>query len=99
MMSFQVDPHALYSLDELRDLLRGLVEMDTFLDRLGLRDRRIFRNCLTGQEILAALEAARRNENFFSRHEETMPTHATITRTPQQRRSTKRKLGVEDLRN
>lgn len=54
-------PDTLYSIVELRSLLHGTVELDTLLDRLGLRDRRVFRDALWGWEIL---EAARRAPAF-----------------------------------
>ena len=59
----RIDPNALYSLSELEEELRGIVELPTLLDRLGLRQKRIFRNGVFGFEIL---EAARRAEPFTS---------------------------------
>ncbi len=56
-----LDPHTLYSLDELAALLPGKMTMATFMDRLGLRDRRVFRDALWGWEVL---DAARRAGSF-----------------------------------
>lgn len=56
---FSVDPNALYGLEWLRERLRGIVELPTFMQRLGLRDKRIFRDAVTGREILDALAQAR----------------------------------------
>jgi hypothetical protein len=56
MMSF--DPNCLYSLDELRERLAGIVELPTLLDRLGLRDRRIFKGAVWGWEIIEASRKA-----------------------------------------
>jgi len=57
----QFDPNTLYSLDELRERLTGIVELPTLLDRLGLRDRRIFKQAVWGWEVI---EAARKAEPF-----------------------------------
>ena len=57
----KLDPNTLYSLNGLREMLHGIVELDTVLDRLGLRDRRVFRDAIWGWEIL---EASRKAEPF-----------------------------------
>lgn len=57
-MPFHIDPDALYSLDELEDLLKGIVDVKTFFERLGLRGNRAFRDAIFGREIFAALEKA-----------------------------------------
>mgnify|MGYP001352498752 CR=1 FL=1 len=51
---FTFDPHTLYSLDELREGLLGIVELPPFVDRLGLRNRRMFRDPLWDWESLEA---------------------------------------------
>lgn len=58
---FTFDPNTLYSFPELRERLEGIVSLDTLLDRLGLRDRRNFRDALWGWEVL---EASRQAEPF-----------------------------------
>ena len=55
------DPNTLYSLAELKKRLRGVTELPTFLERLGLRHNRVFRDSLWGWEIL---DAARKAEAF-----------------------------------
>lgn len=55
------DPNTLYSVDELRHALQGTVELPTFLDRLGLRDRRVFKGAVWDWEII---EAARKADPF-----------------------------------
>ena len=54
----KVDPNTLYSLDELREKLHGIVELPTLLDRLGVRDNRVFRDAIWGWEILDASRKA-----------------------------------------
>ncbi len=58
---FEIKPNSLYSLDELAELLPGKMTLATLLDRLGLRDRRVFRDAVFGHEIL---EAARQAKPF-----------------------------------
>lgn len=60
-MMIVIDPNALYSLDELREMLDGMVKLDTFIDRLGLRNNRVFRDSVWGFEIL---EAAKQTDSF-----------------------------------
>jgi hypothetical protein len=55
---FKFDPDTLYGLEELREQLSGMVELTTFLDRLGLREKRVFRDALWGWEILQAARGA-----------------------------------------
>ena len=57
----KIDPDTLDSLNELEKLLGGIVALPTLLERLGLRDGRVFRDALWGWEIL---EAARRTKPF-----------------------------------
>ena len=54
-------PDALYPLSEIEEMLEGTVTLDTFLDRLGLRERRVFKSALWGWEVL---EAARKAPAF-----------------------------------
>lgn len=54
---FVIEPDALYPVDWLRERLHGIVELPTFLDRLGLRDKRVFRDAVFGWEVI---EASRR---------------------------------------
>ena len=56
---FRVEPNTLYSLDDLKKSLGGLVGLRTFLHRLGLRDRRVFRDAVWGFELLEAAREAR----------------------------------------
>ena len=58
---FTIEPNTLYSLDEVAELLPGKMTLATLLDRLGLRDRRVFRDGLWGWEII---EAARKAKPF-----------------------------------
>ena len=51
-------PHALYSLNQLKHMLHGIIELSTFLDRLGLRRHRLFRDAVWGWEILSAAQCA-----------------------------------------
>ena len=67
-------PDALYSLDEVAAMLEGVVALGTFLDRLGLRERRVFKSALWGWEIL---DAARRAPPFSQKS----PSAGTRTRS------------------
>ena len=53
---FKIDPDTLYSMDWLRERLRGIVELPTLLDRTKLRSRRKFRDAILGSELLEALQ-------------------------------------------
>ncbi len=66
-MAFLIDPNALYSLRELEKGLRGIVELPTFIDRLGLKGRRVFRDALLGAEILRAFEVAQPYSQLLDR--------------------------------
>lgn len=79
---FQVDPNTLYSLKELSKALDGLVSMPTFIDRLGLRDHRIFRDAVFGWEILEIAKKA----NSFSTKE-----HSVSGKTLSQLMSTRKR--------
>lgn len=57
MISFDHD--ALYSIEDLREMLHGVVELPTFLERLGLREKRVFRDAVWGSEILEARNRAK----------------------------------------
>ena len=52
------NPDALYPLSEVEEMLEGVVTLDTFLDRLGLRERRVFKSALWGWEVLEASRKA-----------------------------------------
>ena len=52
-------PHTLYSLEQLGRMLEGVVDLQTFLARLGLQNRRVFRDAAWGWEILEAAGQAR----------------------------------------
>ena len=53
----QFDPNTLYSLAELEEQLKGVVELPTLIARLGLKDR-IFRDAVFGFEVLEKAKAA-----------------------------------------
>ncbi len=55
------DEDTIYSMPELEGMLADIVGMDTFLDRLGLRERRLFKNAVWGWEIL---EGSRKGKPF-----------------------------------
>lgn len=59
MIKFEAD--ALYRLGELEDMLKGYVELPTFLQRLDLKQNRVFRDAIWGWEIL---ERARRAPSY-----------------------------------
>lgn len=61
---FRIEADCLYSLKELESALDGLVSVATFIDRLGLRDHRIFRDAVFGWEIL---ETAKKAESFSTK--------------------------------
>ena len=87
-------PNALYSYDALRRMLEGIVELDTVLRRLNLRDRRVFRDAVWGWEILDAARLA----GLFSEK-----VNAGIPISPANRHPRRsgargvRRLGVADL--
>ena len=56
---FKIDPDTLYSLEDLREQLHGLVELPTLMERLGLREGRIFKGAVWGFEILKAARDAK----------------------------------------
>lgn len=58
-MAVEFNKNAIYGLHEVEEMLCGIVTMNTFLERLELRNRRTFRDCLTGAEILRALAEAK----------------------------------------
>jgi len=60
------DSNALYSRKDLEEMLRGVVALDTFLRRLGLSGKRVFRDAAWGWEIL---EAARKAPPFTEKAE------------------------------
>lgn len=56
---FEIKENAVYPFSWLRERLRGSVELETLIERLGLREQRIFRDGLFGFEILDAARRAR----------------------------------------
>lgn len=64
---FKIDPDTIYSLDEIGKLLDGIVSLPTFMDRLALRDVRVFRDAVFGWEILRASQNA---ESFSSKEQD-----------------------------
>lgn len=58
---FKVDPETLYSLEELREKLHGIVELPTLLKRLGLKEGRVFRDAIWGWELI---EASKRSSTY-----------------------------------
>ena len=60
-MPVTFDKSTFYPLDELREMLHGSVGLNTFLDRLGLRNSRVFKGGVWGFEVL---EAARKTPPF-----------------------------------
>ena len=52
------NPDTLYPLSEVEEMLEGVVTLGTFLDRLGLRERRVFKSGLWGWEVLEAARKA-----------------------------------------
>ncbi len=59
----EIRPNTLYTLNDLDELLRGHVELSTFLERLGLKKDRVFRDAVWGWEIL---EASRKAPSYAS---------------------------------
>ena len=57
MIEFKAN--ALYSLQDLEEMLDGVVALGTFLDRLDLRTKRVFKGAVWGSEILRAARKAR----------------------------------------
>ena len=57
MIEFKAN--ALYSLQDLEEMLDGVVALGTFLDRLDLRTKRVFKGAVWGSEILQAVRKAR----------------------------------------
>ena len=55
---FEINPNAIYSLDELREKLDGIVSLPTLLKRLQLRESRVFKGAVFGWEIIEASHGA-----------------------------------------
>jgi hypothetical protein len=95
---FVIQENALYSLETLRERLRGIVELPTLLERLGLRDARKFRDAVWGWEIL---DASRKAGTF---NEAARPAAAVVDvgRRPmvkgRGRNNPVRTLGARDVR-
>ena len=96
---FRIDPDTLYPLGWLRERLKGIVELPTLLDRLELRDRRIFKGAVWGWEIL---EAARKAPSFA---EVGRPDASVVAMRPGARgtrsasKAPVRRLTADDLRD
>lgn len=56
MINFEVDAH--YRLDERKEMLKGYVELPTFLQGPDLRRYRVFRDAVWGWEILGQARRA-----------------------------------------
>lgn len=98
---FRIDPHTLYSRHEIKERLAGLVGLDTFLHRLGLRKGRVFRDAVWGWEII---EASKRAGSFAGRRDAPRPRSATPQCTDirpaggSTRRAGDGRLSVDDVR-
>lgn len=95
----QFDPNTLYSIKELAEALHGVVELATLLERLGLRENRVFRDAVWGWEII---DAARRAKPFAEAGKPDAAQVASIMAGPRSSRprrsnSPTRKLGAADL--
>ncbi|NQU41823.1 hypothetical protein HQ520_00960 [bacterium] len=95
----QFEPNALYTLKELEERLHGLVELPTFLERLGLRDNRVFKQALWGWEIL---EAGRKAESFSAKQQASVQAVTPVPARGGRGKGTDaqnpvRKLGAGDL--
>jgi hypothetical protein len=53
---FVINPNALYPLDWLERRLAGIITVRQLMDRTGLKQKRKFRDCVVGSELLRALE-------------------------------------------
>lgn len=74
---FKVETDSLYSLTELEAHLYGLVSIATFLERLGLREHRVFRDAVWGWEII---DAARKAHSFSERgHLQAIEAHSILS--------------------
>lgn len=96
----EFDPNTLYSLAELKERLREVVELPTFLRRLGLKDNRVFKDAVWGWEIL---KAARKAPVFSEQDKPSAEIVATVCKPPRGRKSRAssdplRKLGINDAR-
>ena len=94
--SFAIDPDTLYSMTDLEGRLDGLIGLDTLLNRLRLRNGRVFKGAVFGFEIL---EAARKAEAFSE-----PITAGIVSISPPRGRvgssgAPVRKLGAADLEN
>ena len=70
---FKVDPHTLYAMKEIEESLQGIISPVTFLNNLGLRNRRVFKEALWGWEIIEAAKQAQP----FSLHPDTSKRNGT----------------------
>lgn len=99
---FTIESNTIYPLDWLRERMHGIVGLPTFLERLGLRERRVFRDAIWGWEII---EASQRAKPF---NEVGQVDPAVITdimtrhrgrRNEKTSKSAIRRLSAKDLRN
>lgn len=96
---FKIDANSLYSLRELESALDELVSLPTFLDRLGLRDHRVFKDAIWGWEILVASRKAQ----SFSLRDHPAARFSPVINGPRGSRIPRRtdepagKLSIKDL--
>ena len=93
------EPNALYSMDELSEMLGSVVSLDRFVKALGLGDR-LFKRAVFGFEVLdAAMQAAA--EKQPKRMARRRPTQAMKARPGSSRRPTATAgngpLSIDDL--
>lgn len=96
---FTIDAATLYPMSWLRGRLRGIVGLDTLLDRTGLRQRRRFRDALLGSELLAALERLDAYGEDEGREAEVVPVRGMRGGAGERRGRSGgiRRLGAKDL--
>ena len=93
------DANTLYTMDELEEMLEGVVSLHVFLVNLGLKKDRIFRDAVWGCEILDAAKnrrssnVCRPNESHPRRGE---PRRGTV-RPPSKAERATGKLSASDL--
>lgn len=97
---FQVDPNTLYAVSELEAQLSDIVHLRTFMDRLGLRSTRLFRDAIWGWEIL---EAAKKIAQAISERDGAIVPDdiaVLLSRAPEQSQNVEAKstrLSIDDL--
>lgn len=94
----KIEADALYRLQDLEEILRDHVEISTFLERLGLKRQRVFRDAIWGWEILEASRQARPYAELSQIHGH---AHSSVSGQVGRRRSqvkgSTRRLSVRDL--